>query len=114
MGCIMKSLLAGWLAVALMVGSLGVAHAAFTDVASNNVDGYIGSAAAAGSCSDGTSASEVACDTAGGEWTTATGATGAYELRSVVAVGLGVCIVIALSFAGYHLVRRLFMRAQAA
>ena len=40
--------------------------------------------------------------------------TGIHELAILVPVGLAVCVAIAIAFAGYHLVRRLFMRAQSA
>ena len=66
-----------------------MAFAQLSDLEAQNVDGLLG----------------VATD--GSE-------SGIHELALVVPIGLGVCIVIALSFAGYHLVRRLFMRAQSA
>ena len=75
--------------VSVAVFGASTVHAQLTDIANQNLDGFLGVA---------TSGSE----------------TGIHELGLLVPIGLGVAIIITLAFAGYHLVRRLVMRAQSA
>lgn len=75
--------------------------------------GALGGSSTAGSCSGGSASSataQAACEAGGGTWSAGTGATGIYELRGTVTLGLSILLGIVMLFAGYRLVRMFINR----
>ena len=93
-------------------------HAALSSPPERKGELLLGTPADAGraaSCSDGVSASEAACKTAGGTWTAGRAGRdssgGVYEIRSVIETGVMLLITICVAWGAYRVSRRFIKSA---